>query len=510
MSRFGRNTRLPRYLREEQVRIEEVARGHGLDFFPTVFEMLAYDQMSEVAALGGFPSRYPHWRFGMEYEQLSKSATYGLSKIYEMVINTVPAVAYLLEGNSLVEQKLVMSHVLGHVDFFKNNFAFRITDQGQDRVTGLPIRKWIDTMANHGALVRRWIDRQGVDEVEQFLDCCSSLENLIDPHGNRVRAEVAQGFDDGTEEPEEPSLLRVNREYMESFINPEDFVEEQRRKARERKEQKKDFPERPERDVLGFLVAHAPLDRWERDLLTVVRREAYYFLPQMQTKIMNEGWASYWHSRLMTESVCDGSEIIDYAEKNAGVMAVSGGQLNPYKLGVELFRHIERRWDRGQFGREWDECDDLHTKQYWDRRTHLGQQKIFEVRSIYNDVTFVDEFLTPDFVMDQKMFSFGYNNRNGRWEIESRTFRDVKNKLLQMLTNSGQPVIQIKDANLSNRGELLLEHEHHGVDLDVKWALPVLESLNRIWKRPVEVQTSLEGKLMALRYDGVEHSRRSA
>src|SRR5580693_8654810 len=117
MSKFALNTALPRYLRTEKERIEKIARGYGLDFFPTIFEILTYDQMNEVAAYGGFPSRYPHWRFGMEYEQLSKS--------YEMVINNNPSYAYLLEGNSLVDQKMVMGHVLGHVDFFKNNFCFR-------------------------------------------------------------------------------------------------------------------------------------------------------------------------------------------------------------------------------------------------------------------------------------------------------------------------------------------------------------------------------------------------
>src|SRR6476659_8672799 len=119
---------LPRYLSEMQVEVERYARGHGLDFFPTFFELVDHDQMNEIAAYGGFPNRYPHWRYGMEYEQLSKSYEYGLSKIYEMVINNNPGYAYLLEGNSLVDQKLVMAHVCAHVDFFKNNFTFRATD----------------------------------------------------------------------------------------------------------------------------------------------------------------------------------------------------------------------------------------------------------------------------------------------------------------------------------------------------------------------------------------------
>src|SRR6188768_2011458 len=192
MSKFALNTALPRYLRVEQERIEKFAREFGLDFFPTVFEVLSYEELNMVAAYGGFPSRYPHWRWGMDYEQLSKSYEYGLSKIYEMVINNNPSYAYLLEGNSLTDQKLVMAHVFGHVDFFKNNFCFRATDLDQKGSTIDPVRrrdpqgydpdrKWIDKMANHGSRISRHIERHGINKVESFIDQCLSLENLIDP-----------------------------------------------------------------------------------------------------------------------------------------------------------------------------------------------------------------------------------------------------------------------------------------------------------------------------------------
>src|SRR5436190_11614330 len=163
MGKYNLATYLPQYLRDVQLQVEEVARGFGLDFFPTIFEVVAYDQMNELASYGGFPVRYPHWRFGMEYEQLAKSSEYGLSRIYEMVINNNPAVAYLLEGNSLVDQKLVMAHVCAHVDFFKNNYFFSKTN-----------RKMIDGMANHAARTRRHMGRHGQETVEDFIDTCLS------------------------------------------------------------------------------------------------------------------------------------------------------------------------------------------------------------------------------------------------------------------------------------------------------------------------------------------------
>jgi stage V sporulation protein R len=518
MSDYGRKYELPDYLREWQEKIENHARKSGLDFFPQVFEILTFDEMNEVAAYGGFPTRFPHWRWGMEYERLKKSGDYGLSRIYEMVINNNPCVAYLLEGNSLVDQKLVMAHVCAHNDFFKNNFSFKITDQDRrppsqaedlvvSRKDRLPTRKWIDTFANHAARIRRHMERHGVSPVEEFIDTCMSLENLIDPPGRMLEGRAKP------ERPEEPEAIEVPRlkakSYMDSFINPEEYVAAQKKKLEdEAQKARARFPEHPQRDVLRFLMEHAPLERWERDVLEVIREEAYYFWPQAQTKIMNEGWASYWHSKIMTGYALDGNEVVDYADRNASVMGGGGRSVNPYKLGVELYRHIEERWDRGQFGKEWEECDSLEERRNWDRRLGLGRKKIFEVRALHNDVTFIDEFLTPDFCIEHKMFTYAWSNRNDRFEIDSREFKSVKDKLLFQLTNFGHPFIAVEEGNLENRGELLLRHDHHGVDLDLEKGRETLRNLHRVWRRPCAIATTIDGRPSLLRYDGKEHSTR--
>src|SRR5690349_4367723 len=258
MAQFALKTQLPGYLLDEQRMIEEHARSFGLDFFPVSFEVLPFDHMNEVAAYGGFPSRYPHWRFGMQYEQLNKSSEYGLSTIYEMVINNNPAVAYLLEGNSIIDQKLVMAHVYGHVDFFKNNFAFKSTDQGHEGENREPIRKWIDTMANHGAVVRRWANRVGIDKVETFIDDCLSLENLVDPNRAFWRAKplpmsTEEEHDELNRAAVEVPRLKVDRDYMEDYINPEEFLQKQRKKLEEESKKAKKVPEEPDRDVMGFM-----------------------------------------------------------------------------------------------------------------------------------------------------------------------------------------------------------------------------------------------------------------
>ncbi|HLT31385.1 MAG TPA: SpoVR family protein [Myxococcaceae bacterium] len=481
-----------------RVQIEGYARDYGLDFFPTVFEVLSSQELNMVASYGGFPTRYPHWRWGMEYEQLSKGYDYGVSKIYELVINNDPTYAYLMESNTEVDQKLVMSHVFGHADFFKNNFAFAPTH-----------RRMIDQMANHATRVRRWIDRIGVEKVEDFIDRCLSLENLIDQHAPFIRREPdPERREEEQKANEQVRGFEVDREYMRGYINPSEFLESQRRKVEQDKVQAKHVPERPRRDVLTFLLEHAPLETWEADILAIIRDEAHYFAPQGQTKIMNEGWASYWHSTIMTQKALRDAEVIDYADRHAGTMGVRPGALNPYKLGIELFRDIEDRWNKGRFGKEWEECDSHEERSNWDRKTGQGREKIFEVRRHYNDITFIDTFLTPEFCIEQKLFTYGFNEKRSTWEITAREFKKVKDKLLQQLTNFGQPIIEVVDANHENRGELLLAHRHDGQDLEGPKARETLVGLHAIWKRPVNVVTRYDDQGVLLRFDGQGHSEK--
>lgn len=894
---------LPVDLEHWRVEIAKQAKGYGLDFFDVIFEILDWKQMNEVASYGGFPNRYPHWRFGMEYEHLSKSYAYGLSRIYEMVINNNPCYAYLLYSNKLVDQKMVMSHVYAHCDFFKNNIFFEPTN-----------RRMIDEMANHKTRIVRLVNKIGFERVEAFLDVCLSIETLIDSSGPRIKRQSsmkpsALEEEDDLEESEAVNVrrLKVDREYLDRYVNPKDFLESERKKLVDKKKEKQKFPEEPVKDVLGFLIEEAPLEKWQREILSIVREEAYYFAPQAQTKIMNEGWAcvtgdtliftdrgllpmkkivetstpsfvhdghdkrritdfahfpdrktvrvvtkrgfelegstthqillsggvvwkrldevrigeevciwgggglwpeeevdiswnierrttledvareagvslstvirhrqglfnslsalaieeasldyekqlkslsfnqnkrrdilfpaivdesfaaflgyligdgpisvvkreagitsgdeslaktfadlseklfglvptirrddnrfrvlmssqhlndflqslglttgpsarqktvpscilsspkrivasflkalfdcdgyagpsgvilstasremcrlvqllllnfgilstrkpqpkeiwqiqifglsakkfmeevgfglerkqlrlrtyvnerqwfkeetwadeivsiregrapvyditvetthryaahgfvnhnSYWHSKIMTEKALSDSEVIDFADHHSGTVSTSPGRLNPYKVGIELFRDIEDRWNRGKFGKEYDDCDDIVEKARWNRNLGLGRKKIFEVRRIYNDVTFLDTFLTPEFCAKHKLFAFDYNRQTDRFEISSREFKTIKEKLLFGLTNFGNPFISVSDANYGNRAELLLTHHHYGVDLKVDYAKEVLKNLFAIWRRPVLVETRVDDRVKIFSFDGKEH-----
>jgi stage V sporulation protein R len=218
---------------------------------------------------------------------------------------------------------------------------------------------------------------------------------------------------------------------------------------------------------------------------------------------------SYWHSTIMTTKALDASEVIDYADHHSGTMAMSRTRLNPYKLGIELLRDIEMRWNTGRFGKEYDECDDLEKKRTWDKKLGLGRQKIFEVRRIHNDVTFIDTFLTPEFCVQYNLFSFAYQEQAGQYYIESRDFEKIKQRLLFSLTNFGKPWIYVIDGNYRNRGELLLKHQFSGVELRLDQAADTLANVQYIWGRPVHLTTLVDGKPTTLSFDGTDHSIRS-
>ncbi len=483
---------LPQNLEHIKEQIRAYAEGYHLDFFETIFELVEFDELNEVASYGGFPTRYPHWRFGMEFEELSKGYEFGLQKIYELVINNDPCYAYLMTSNRLVDQKLVMAHVYGHCDFFKNNLWFSKTN-----------RKMMDEMANHAVKVRRIIEKYGEEPVEDFIEVCLSLENLIDPHLPFIK----RSSDETQAESEDSVPIKFkSKSYMDAFINPSAFMEEQKKLIAEQKLlTKRKFPEEPTRDILKFLIDYAPLDKWQQDILNIIRNESYYFTPQGQTKIMNEGWATYWHSKMMTEKILNDSEVIDYADHHSGTLMTANGRLNPYKLGVELYRDIEDRWNKGKFGKEYDECKDLQERKNWNKDVGLGRKKIFEVRKMYNDLMFIDAFLTPDFCRKHKLFAFDYNDRSDMYEISDRDFSIIKEKLLFSLTNFGQPFIFVEDANYQNRGELYLIHRHEGVDLKIDEAQDTISNIHKIWTRPVHLETIIDEAKTLLSFDGKEH-----
>ena len=648
---------------------------------------------------------------------------------------------------------LAAGFVVHNCDFFKNNAYFAHTN-----------RKMMDEMANHGARIRRYVEKYGEDEVEGFIDRCMSIDDLIDRHAPGIKRHpdsTRYDFTPESEKDDTPQATRFkSKAYMDDYINPPKILKQEQDDLKKQLEgEAGSFPQRPEKDVLLFLINYAPLKGWQRDVLSIIRDEAYYFAPQGQTKIINEGWAcavydtliytdegllplgevvdrqlpvrvgdgestqrvydwakfddretvwmrtkrgleleasvthrlrlpdgtwrrmdelnvgdrllvsggrelwpseyaecdeaslsgdesamatlvcvdervalslgqrlrrsthvpevimrshrsvvvaflnglrgcsdcdekidegiwicseeigktvqllllncgilssrrqrpdgtwevcterthnehwqdevvalerrranvydisverthryaaagfvnhnSYWHSTMMTQKVLQPSEVLDYAEHHSGTMAMSGGRLNPYKVGIELLRDIEDRWNRGRFGKEYEECDDLDRKRNWNKDLGLGREKIFEVRRVHNDITFIDAFLTPEFCVEHNLFSFAYHEQAGQYYIESRDFEKIKQRLLYSLTNFGKPWIYVVDGNYRNRGELLLRHEYNGTELRLDLAAETLTNIQFVWGRPVHIHTIVDDTPTMLTYDGSEHDIRT-
>jgi stage V sporulation protein R len=477
---------LPQKLKDILPKIFKAVTDFGCDYYPTVVQKLTYDEISEIAAYSGFPVRYPHWKFGMEYEEMQRRYEHGMHRIYELVINTNPCYIYLLDSNTLVDDVTVVAHALGHCDFFKNNIYFSPTSQNM-----------MNELANHGIRIRRYMSRWGKEKVTDFINHVLRIETLIDPakawKHKRVKNPIVKDF----REYKHPGRMKVaeGHDYMDEYVNPKEWIDKQHKRIeRDEASQYLDIFSNPTKDIMGFIRDHAPLKPWQSDILAMLYKETMYFAPQRITKTLNEGFASFVDYNIIAKQgfaslgqETDSSGIIDYAQHKMGVL---GGKysLNPYKLGFCLFMDIEERWNKGQFGPEWDECTDIKERKNWDKKLGKGLEKVFEVRKYYNDVTALTEFFTHDFCEKYEFFEWK-KYPNGETKIESRDYKKIKKKLIQSRINGGLPEIVLVDPNYKGKGILFLQHTWDGMTLYPPFTKAVLQSLQYLWKNDVLLAT---------------------
>lgn len=484
--------------------IEAACRKMGLDYFPVVCEFMTYDEIAEIASYGGFPVRYNHWKWGMEYEELSMGYEFGQFRISEMCINHDPCYIYFLDSNTLVDNIDVLSHAIGHNDFFKNNIFFGATN-----------RKMMDKLANHATRIRKYMARWGRERVTEFIDHVLRIETLIDSSKAWQERKVKEPILRDQRKKRHPRRFNPAHNYMNDWVNPNDYVKDQEKKI-ERQETAEylDLFQKPERDIFGYLKDHAPLKPWQQDIVSMLYEEAMYFAPQRQTKMINEGWASYVDYYIMCrEGLCSlGSSTPDcgiwhYAEHKSRVL---GGKysMNPYKLGFMLFLDIEDRWNKGRFGVEWETCTDMQQREEWDKKLGLGMEKIFEVRKLYNDYTMISEFFTQEFCEKYEFFEYRKMN-NGEWKIVSRDHRAIKDKLLQRYLNGGLPDIRLADPNHLGKGWFLLQHHSDGRPLFESYARETMCSIWKLWGNVVVLATMNDDNDGELVYvcDGVDPTK---
>ncbi len=428
-------------------RIETCAAKLGLDYFPQEFEICSYEEMLGYEAYVGMPSHYPHWSFGKSFDRLHTLYRYNLTGLpYEMVINSDPCLAYLMRDNNLLLQILTIAHVYGHNDFFKHNRMFQHT---HPELTLL-------TFKNHAQRIRGYIQDPsiGYERVEKILNLAHAIryqtyrdvdnpirrltvaeekQKLRDDYHRSVQAAKAAGRDPQLPEPD------LNR-----------------------------IPLQPEEDLLWFLQEYAHLDEWERDILSIVRSETAYFLPQVETKILNEGWASFWHYRILQELQLTPDLQIEFLKRHHQVIRPHPGDLNPYHLGFVILSDVERRF---------------------------GTAKLFEVRAIENDRSLLRRYLTRELCAELHLFEYLFEREQAViTEVPDEDGWEEIRKTLSATVGLGAiPVIRVLEVAPKDRS-LILQHCNDGRELDLGYAGETLKYLVEVWGHPIQLRTQIQGQ----------------
>jgi stage V sporulation protein R len=432
------------------VRLEALAREHGLDYYPVQFEEVPSSFMMEIAVYG-LPVRMPHWSFGVRYIYQLVQHRMGHSRLFEVVFPGNPGRAYLAGNNSLQENTLVTAHVLGHADFAKNNSLFK---RSQEQV-GYRI---VEQAATHAREIGVAIEQHGQTRVEQVLDAALSLEAHIDPFQSLRRQRY----------PEYAEAHRVQR--AEGFQKRFETLPGSPAAAETQLERKRaPVPASPERDLLWFIAEYAPeLEEWERDIFRAVREESFYFYPVFACQIMNEGWASFWHARLLREAdFLPHNEYLDALKTHSDVVRPHAAEqqaalaVNPYHLGFAIWESIVEEY---------------------------GIEHAFKIRVEDDDFSFVRNHLTPELVEELKLFRYE-RSRDGSLRVLDHDIHALRETILAPKYNFGAPAVFAK--NIGHDGALTLTHENatDGRGLDLDRADRVLAYLHTVWRRPVHLET---------------------
>jgi stage V sporulation protein R len=460
-------------------RIREAVAKAGLDCFDQEFELCDHYQMLGYMAYSGMPSHYPHWSYGKQYEKLKTLYDYGVSGLpYEMVINSNPAIAYLMRDNSLLLQILTIAHVYGHNDFFKNNFTFKAT---RAELT-------VELFKAHAIRVRKYIEDPslGIDAVERLLDAAHALSfqrrrNLAIRKLGREE-QIKQAMESAQPKPDQYRKIHRPVGFQPPDINK--------------------VPLEPEQDILLFIRDHNPyLAEWEKDLLTIVDEEARSFLPMIETKIMNEGWASYWHKRILDSMDLDQGLYLEFLVRHNQVVRPIPGQINPYHLGLKIWEDIYRRWTNPT-------AEEIEQYGAPDR---TGEAKLFQVREVERDTSFIRRYLTPELARELDLFKF---EPRGNDLVVSEVsdedgFERVKETLLQNVGTNSIPVIKVEDADFGQNRTLYLRHYHDGRDLHLEYAEKTLGYVYSLWGRECALETVVRGRRILLIYNDRGFSTRT-
>jgi len=469
--------------------IAELAHGKfGLDTYPNQIEVISSEQMMDAYSSVGMPVGYNHWSFGKQFVEVESRYRRGqMGLAYEIVINSNPCIAYLMEENTITMQALVIAHAgYGHNSFFKGNYLFKT---------------WTDASAIIDYLVfaRHYLaeceQRHGVTAVEETLDSCHALMNYgVDRY--KRPTPISAHEEKRRQRDREEALQRQVSELWKTFPDMQPMVQ--------RREPSRRFPSEPQENLLYFLEKNAPLlEPWQREVIRIVRKMAQYFYPQRQTQVMNEGWATFWHYTLLNELYdqgrVDDGFMLEFLQNHSQVIYqppfdspyYSG--INPYALGFAMFQDIrriceaptdeDRQWFPDIAGSDW-----------------LATLK-FAMES-FKDESFIQQFLSPRLIREFKLFSLMDDSERDYIEINAihnePGYQAIRNRLSEQYNLSIQePNIQVYSADVRGDRSLTLQHlrQHHR-PLEADTAQEVLRHLHRLWGFDVHLESVDNGSVV--------------
>jgi len=428
-------------LKEWDDKICEVAKGYGLDWFPIDYEVCDYYEMIGHMSYHGMPSHFNHWSYGKSFERTHFMYNAGASGLpYELIINSDPSIAYLMRQNELFLQILIMAHCVGHSDFFKNNRCFKDTDP----------KNVVSRMRNAKKRIQGYVENTeiGIDKVEKFIDNLEAIAFQTNRYGipRKSRKEIKAS-----------EIERYNK-LKDVGINLDQSQLENKLL-------------RPDYDLFAFFQEYGRnrFKDWQLDILDIMHRESLYFIPQIKTKILNEGWASFWHYKILHDLNLEDKFHIPFLKLHNAVVRPHIGGLNPYHIGFYIFQKIERE---------------------------LGLEACFEVREIHDDVSACRIFLEEEDIRELNIFSY-VRNKGGEIQIsevaDEEDWKVIKQDMLKSIGVGSIPQIYVE--RIEKDGSLILKHEYDGRDLDLEHAEKVVDHVKDLWKDDVRLFTILEDEV---------------
>jgi stage V sporulation protein R len=471
-------------LKKLEKRIYEIARENGLVFRDIEFDVVPAEKMFEIMAYG-MPGQISSWKYGRDYEKTRTIyEKMGVGLPYEVVVNTDPARAYLMKDNTIALQALIIAHVVGHVAFFTMNKYHAENDENI-----------ASRLANASKRFEEYERKYGIDIVEETIDAGHALMLHSTPWLK--------------EETESEKLERLfermkQRKHDKGDTEFGDFFEDDTQADIDREKWnhrlymtlKKKTPVQPTEDLLRYIIDHSRnLADWQKDILEVVRSWGQYVWPNIKTKYMNEGFATYWHEKILrqlfNEKLLTAEEHAECNYSNSLVKAMSPFSMNPYLIGCEIWEDVVKRWNKGRHGNDWHDIQDHDTKINFDNKAMKGMEQMFKVLRTSNDWMFMNNFLTNDLVKKLKLYMYV---KQSNYVVEELVITDhqadeIRQIIIKSFSNGGVPRIFVTDGNYLDSGELYLKHEHIGMPLHPEYSQKTLEHIRFLWGEKCTLET---------------------